>query len=266
MTVELEHQPTRSNLQILLDTKKLYKNWATVLCDTGGLIKGKQLIFKLKNGIKVGIRAHSYDRKAFNTVWLYDAYLLDLFTIQPGDVVVDIGAHIGSFSLYAANLAKEGKVIAYEPFPDNFELLKFNAELNHFDNITPVCAGISGKKEVKYLHVDEGNTAGHSVFSEGKAVEAQFITLQDVFETNGIEQIDFLKIDCEGSEYDILFNAPENCVQRVKKVAMEYHEGMAEFDLNDLVTFFEENDFNVLKTIQNEDKITGMLYAINSSL
>jgi|TARA_B110000238_G_scaffold14253_1_gene13866 precorrin-6B methylase 2 len=66
----------------------------------------------------------------FKEVWLKNIYEKNKIVVEEGDLVIDIGAHIGIFSTYAAELNKTGKIYAFEPFKDNFKRLEMHKEIN----------------------------------------------------------------------------------------------------------------------------------------
>lgn len=110
-------------------------------------------------------------------------------------VVIDVGANIGYHTVILSKLAKQ--VIAFEPEPNNFKLLKKNIEANHCDNIVAVNLGLSDIVGNADLHLSESNMGGHSMVAEGKAVTISLTTLDDYLKG---ERIDLIKMDIEGAE------------------------------------------------------------------
>jgi len=122
--------------------------------------------------------------------------------IKPGMVVVDLGASIGYYSLAASRLVGEtGKVYAFEPYPDSFNLLVKNIEVNRFTNIVPVQKAISDKAGTSRLHLSTEpamNTLSSSLtISHRGYVEVSITTLDEYF---GDNKVDVIKMDIEGSE------------------------------------------------------------------
>jgi len=153
---------------------------------------------------------------------------------QAGAVILDIGAHIGAFSAFAARHAGPGsRILAYEPEPENFALLE--------ENLRASAAGCASARraalwrdsgEAEFL-VNTGNRAGHSLFAKKVQIESRgaaetirvpMITLDDIFENEPIEQCEFLKMDCEGAEYDVLYAASPGCLDRVQTISLEFHD------------------------------------------
>lgn len=145
-------------------------------------------------------------------------------------VVVDIGANIGAFSIQAAMLGAK-KVYAIEPESDNFAILKKNIEANGLqDIIKPINIAI-GKEETTAMI---GKMQGASSITGLKPLvpevttdfgteEVRVITLEKFLFDHKITYADFLKVDCEGSEYPIIAAATYDVLKKFKKLSMEYH-------------------------------------------
>ena len=127
--------------------------------------------------------------------------------VRRGDVVLDIGAHIGYFSLVFARLVgTEGRVFAFEPNPDNYALLKKNVELNGYRNIVCVQKAVSNTTGKVKLHLCPANSGGHRIFGpmeNGKTVDVESVRLDDYF-ADWQGHIDFVKVDVEGAELEVI--------------------------------------------------------------
>ena len=233
---------------------KTYKTWAIGFMDYFKLLKEKIIIHKLRKGHIYAIRSNTEDFGIINEVFIVKEYHKLLRFVKNNAVVIDIGAQIGVFSIFAAKKNKNIKVYSYEPFEKNFNLLKRNISLNGLDNIHIFKQGISGEKGKKELVISQDNTGGHSFYIKGNnKVEIETITLKDVFEKNKIKTCDFLKIDCEGAEYEILYKTPLKYLKKIKSITLEYHKnGIVE----ELQKFLEKSGFNI-----KIDKIGEILYA-----
>jgi FkbM family methyltransferase len=122
---------------------------------------------------------------------------------KPGGVVVDIGANIGYYTLlFAKHVAPSGKVVAFEPDPDNFRLLSANVTMNAYANVTVVQAAVSNANEQLELYRNETNRMDHRTYDAGEgweAVPVPAIRLDDYF-TSDSRGIDLIKMDIQGSE------------------------------------------------------------------
>jgi FkbM family methyltransferase len=119
--------------------------------------------------------------------------------VEPGDVVVDVGANVGVIALLAASLVQEeGQVVAVEPNPDNVQLLYRGIVLNGYQNITVLPFAASGKRAIFSLTGGTSNThiIGANATHDGHL--AQSIVLDEAL--SGLSRLDFVKMDIEGHE------------------------------------------------------------------
>ena len=191
---------------------RTFSNWLSVeLMYLSGRHVNK---VKLWNGLNIAVRCEN-DVDVLEEVYLKKVYDQNPVKIPRNAVVLDIGAHIGTFSLYAAQKCKAKTVYSFEPFPENFEMLKTNVKNNHLNaTITPIGKAISAKCEKRDLFFTPNRAGWNSFYREGdkdnpqrSSVQVDCITLKHALEENGIEYVDYLKVDCEGAEYEILQTA-----------------------------------------------------------
>jgi FkbM family methyltransferase len=129
--------------------------------------------------------------------------------------------------LLASRRASKGKVLALEPNRENYDLLIENIRLNRVQNVMPIRAAVAGSKgTIKLFTATQGGY--HSILKERMCDANQYevvesISLKDVFTEHRIERINFLKLDCEGAEYDILYNLPLEYYTKIDRISMEYH-------------------------------------------
>lgn len=155
-----------------------------------------------------------------------DDYGLRKMQFDPGDVVIDIGAHIGLVSIYLAKRWPFLKVIAFEPFPTNFRNCAENLRINGVTNVILSPKAIADEKRLLNMAADPSNSGGASVVltkSESNEIVTNIasMTLDEVFSVHKIERCKLLKIDCEGMEYEILFGA--RVLDKVEYLAGEFH-------------------------------------------
>lgn len=173
-------------------------------------------------------------------------YLQKGFELQATDNVVDVGANVGVFAMYAASKAFEGKVIAIEP-TSAIDSLRLSIEKNNLRNVIPIQAAIGLENEVwEFMNYPGFNIINHRTnwkpaFFTRLAVrvyysryyvkpyveKAKVRTLESVFQEQKLGRIDYLKVDCEGGEYDIFRTATRNCLKNVRKCVIEFHEYQA---------------------------------------
>lgn len=182
---------------------------------------------------------------AIKDVLLLEEYeMFDDFKINKfkNKVVVDAGAHVGLFSLRTSVYAK--KVISLEPHPLLYKLLETNVSRNNVRNIHPLNLALWKEKGVASFVVGEHSGGNRIVETKNTntKIKIQTITLSDLVDSYG--KIDLLKIDIEGSEFDVLLNAPGDTLNNIDKIVGEMHlweKGFSE--LNRVTKKLEESGF-----------------------
>ena len=144
------------------------------------------------------------------------------FTPKESDVVIDIGAHIGPYTLMTSRrVGLNGKVVAIEADPENFDILNRNIQLNKLTNVVALnYAAYSKEGKIKLYLVSKGEESSYTKYntvmtdranSEKKFVEVKANTLDYLVQLSGIkhEDVNWIKIDVEGAEYDVLKGAKD---------------------------------------------------------
>jgi FkbM family methyltransferase len=199
-----------------------------------------------------------YEREFYNTK----------FEIGEKDTVIDIGGYIGSFAVPAAKHARKGIVYSFEPSPSNFSQLNKNINLNNLKNVKTFNTAIAGNDRPIRLFLNNVNPASNNIYMKGKKfVEKKAISLETFFKQQKIEKCSFLKLDCEGAEYEILMSLKTEILKKIGKIACEFHipehYGISskEFTPEKLVDFLKSHNFKV--SAKRVNPYTGMLYASN---
>ena len=251
------------NIKECLTAIYYFKNWPSVIKSIFG--NSSPLLVRLRNGISIYASNNIPLLNLIHEIWRINVYTPPNFQILPNDIVVDIGANVGVFSTYAAKNTKN-KIYAFEPYPDNYEILIKNISQNNLDNIQPQSYAISEYSGMIKLYVAE-NKAGNLLFNrniEGKLdehIEVKSLTLQKAMDINNIQHIDFLKMDCEGAEFGIIMNTPKNYIRKVNKISMEFHDNVDDHNHDFLVQILKDCDFKV-EILWNERSPFGYIYAL----
>jgi len=183
-----------------------------------------------RNGLVFRIRPNTNDCYVLTEIVSTSIYTPAGFEIKKKDVVFDVGAHIGSFTLLAAEAAKEGGVYAFEPHPDNYRLLEENISLNNITNVFSEQKAVWSKEKELTIHLTKfktNNSAYKREGLEGGEITVESKTIEDVMREHNIERINFLKLDCEGSEFEIIKSLKAGTLERIDKLVFEFHEKIA---------------------------------------
>ena len=157
--------------------------------------------------------------------------------LAPGDVAVDIGAHIGYYTLlYARRVGSRGHVYAFEPSRENFLLLRKNITLNHYEKrVTALQKAVSAATGTGRLYTSTVNAGDHHMYpsSENRVFEyVQTLRLDNFFAGQPVS-ISLLKMDIQGSEGGAITGMQGLMRQgRIKKILMEFWPiGMKEYGM-----------------------------------
>ena len=203
----------------------LCQNWLGILLNK--FFNWPLKLIKLRNGtvFLVKNRLAKAELSILIDIWDKKVYNPPGFEIHEHDVVVDVGAHKGYFSVLAAKLARKGTVYALEPVIESTAFIQANASLNSLRNINICNFGLWNQTGEANLFLSS-NSGGHSLRPKPSTIGKRLIstvTLEKFCDDRGIQTIDFLKLDCEGAEYGI-FPLPKQILDRIQKVSMETHD------------------------------------------
>tara|TARA_B110000438_G_scaffold155886_1_gene149572 strand:+ start:1420 stop:2289 length:870 start_codon:yes stop_codon:yes gene_type:complete len=184
--------------------------------------------------------------------------------IKEGDIVIDIGANIGYFTLIFAQLAgTTGKVFAFEPEPKNFELLQKNVKVNDYSNTINENYAVSDSNGNVSLFLAKNGIVGHRISNFDinlNSILVKKITLDDYFtKLNLIDKINFVKIDVEGFEFGVL-KGMTRIIEKSKnlKLFLEFNRvgiEAAGFDPKEILDFLYKNNFKIYFLNYNENSI-----------
>ena len=154
-----------------------------------------------------------------------DDYGFSRIAFRPGDVVVDVGAHVGIVSIWLAQRNPQIKVIAIEPEPTNLAYLRANIAANHVDNVIVIPKAVTANGRSVQIARPPINSGGAGLYYdqvEGYATsQVGSETLDAIFAEHVPERCRLLKIDCEGAEHEIL--PATQVLSRVDWLAGEFH-------------------------------------------
>ena len=174
--------------------------------------------------LKLKMPGHNFEfycrnnKDDFATMTIRENEIIELFRPKQGDIVVDVGAHIGRYTIIASKrVGTNGKVISIEAHPGNYEMLNRNIELNGLTNVTTLNYAVYSK-ETKIKLFLPGEKSNRTIYNtlistratdEEKFVEVNADTLDDLLQNNEISHADinWIKIDVEGAELEVLKGA-----------------------------------------------------------
>jgi FkbM family methyltransferase len=184
----------------------------------------------------------------------------EYFTPKGRDTVVDVGAHAGHYTLLSSKrVGENGKVIAIEAHPDNFEILNRNIKLNKLTNVIPLNYAVYSKETKLKLYLPD-EESGFSIYNtiminrakaDEKFIEVNANTLDYLLQQNGIRDANWIKIDVEGAEFEVLKGATD-ILSKSKDIALliEVH---GKDNYTPVIEFLHSYNLNVEFEMSNEN-------------
>lgn len=181
---------------------------------------------------------------------VYEQDITDFINDQtsPGDLIIDVGAHIGHHSItMRQSIGKKGKLLLFEPNPRNAEYIEQTISENGWENVQLFRTALSDTEGIRTLKIgDQDNTGSATTRSQSQSeitstYEVQTRCLSQFLRDRQINQVDLLKIDIEGSEYEVVTDiAPE--LDRIEAMVIEVHEQkLKEEELNSIFEILSKN-------------------------
>jgi FkbM family methyltransferase len=220
-----------------------------------------------KQQFNVHYRPGTVDENVLNESFEKDLFftLTPEYRLQPDHIIVDIGAHIGCFSLLAASKATSGKIYSFEPAAETYQLLEKNVQTNKLSNIKIFQSAVAAKNGTTRLYHDTltGNW-GHTIIKEVSAESEMVncITLESFIESEKIQHIDFIKFNCEGAEFGILINTSPAILRRINCMLILYHGYLEEtYSKEQLAEHLSNAGFIIHYRRKNKDDDSGSMIA-----
>lgn len=158
--------------------------------------------------------------------WVCFKGYLKNYNLKKGDIIIDAGAYVGTFTLIASRIVgDEGKVIAFEPDEENYKILLNYIKLNNINNIILIKKGLWSKNTALKFKNDH---SGYSSFffgeNEKNIISVPTVTLDSELKKLGIKKVDFLKMDIEGAEIEAIKGSKETLRNNNANLAIaSYH-------------------------------------------
>lgn len=167
---------------------------------------------------KVFLRPGTSDLNVYDEVFIGREYELELGQPQ---YIVDAGAHVGLAAAYFASRYPEATVIALEPEPRNFRVLQRNAR--SYPNIKPVNSGVWGRRASLRIENPDDATWSFRVCEDSSGRGIRAVGVADIVAEHGLQRIDVLKLDVEGSEIEVM-NTHDAWLDKVGTLIIELHD------------------------------------------
>ncbi len=181
----------------------------------------------------------------------HESHIVGRFTPKEGDTVIDIGAHIGRYTIPSSKkVCNTGKVVAIEADPENFELLKRNIALNKLTNVLPLNYAVFSTRTRMKLYEQSASAKYNSLMLARAAktknyVEVNADTLDNILKLNEVNQVNWIKIDVEGAEFEVLKGSAETLFGEDLSLFVEIHNIEDPSHYHNIVDFLKHRNYEM---------------------
>jgi FkbM family methyltransferase len=198
----------------------------------------KKYIHKYKKGIKVAFKDPLSFLHAIKEIFVDEIYLFKTTNASP--LIIDCGGYIGISALFFKLNYPQSKVVVFEPDSENFDLAKENIDSWGFENIELHKKAVwINSEDLEFYESNSMASSVHAINTGGNKVKVSAIRLKDFLD----QKVDFLKIDIEGAEYEVLLDIKSRLLN-VEKMFVEYHGYYHEMNkLNTILNILTEENF-----------------------
>lgn len=179
--------------------------------------------FQLRTSSGVTIKVDLFSPSEIKYFIHKEEYLeVELKKLKEGDTFVDIGANIGYYSLLASkSVVQKGRVYSFEPSQREYMKFLTNIQINNISNIIPVNSAVGKESSLIELEIKKYHTGGNSIvrdeLSPSNKITVRQTTLDQFIKEYKITEIELLKIDVEGFEFNVLNGLKESLSNRIVK-------------------------------------------------
>ncbi|HTO68796.1 MAG TPA: FkbM family methyltransferase [Myxococcota bacterium] len=238
-----------------------YRNWRELARERAAGRKPRRAV--LRDGTVFEAPEGANALRVVAPVFHRNVYTPPGLEVRPDDCVVDVGAHIGAFAVFAAQRTR-GRVLAIEPHPANAEYLRRNLRANGAAHAEVAECAVSDTSGVRPLRLGASGTthrlAVPGTALAGASLDVSVATLPELLAKHGLERVDFLKLDCEGEEGRILPALPAAVSAGLRAISLEFHDDLSPLDHAALEQLLATRGFRVARVWDGRSK-NGMLFA-----
>jgi FkbM family methyltransferase len=248
-------------LRLLPKVARQVKNWPTFMYHYAlGLVPARA--YRFRNGALLKIQ------RGTEHVPIMGIFLRSEYGMPPDNAtLVDLGANVGAFSVYAATVARNTRVYAYEPMPEAYRVMQENVHLNKMtEAIKCFNYAVAGTTAERELFITGTNFFFPTLIApaQPQGTRSQPVpctTLAEIINVNKLARVDLLKMDVEGGEYDILYQTPLSYLARIQEIRMEYHNlDQEEQNVRGLKHFLTSQGYTITHE-QATSPTNGLLWA-----
>jgi amino acid adenylation domain-containing protein/FkbM family methyltransferase len=293
-----EHKAVREAVVVAQEDERGHKRLVGYVVPMGerSLDTADTLLHQLPNGLEVAYINRNEAEVIYKEIFEDEVYLKHGIILNDNDIVFDIGANIGMFSLFVQQNCRHAHIYSFEPVPPVFKKLSANMALYGLD-VKLFNHGISNEARAAKITFYPGWSGMSGIYADAADDEAmtrafvknqgpelaqytdellegrfrtetfdcQLKTLSDVIREQHVERIDLLKVDVEKSELDVLEGIEDDDWKKIKQIVLEAHD--VDGQLSKIIALLKEHGFDSKYEQDASQQHTGLynIYAIHPS-
>src|SRR5579871_5204580 len=167
----------------------------------------------------------------FDLATFWPVFFTPTYPVEPTDrVIVDAGANVGMFTIYAGRRAPDARIAAIEPFPPTFQRLEAAVAMNRLANVTCLNAALGKDSGEAMMPTEEMGSQFRRVLTSATStgLAVRVMSLRQALDSLGLDEVDQLKMDIEGGEYQTLLFTGPDVLRRIRRINLEYHPAPSE--------------------------------------
>jgi FkbM family methyltransferase len=178
--------------------------------------------------------------------------------------IIDIGANIGTFTLLASQTNPRARIYSFEPVPETYKILNSNVVLISCNNVTLQKWAIAPRESTRTFYSHKANVLASFTRTRGGMykLKVKTVSIKYIFKKYKINTCDFLKIDAEGAEFEIIDSLDKYLARRIKQIVIEYHDRLTMHNHLELVKQLEKLGYTIKQTPHPIEPGIGILHAI----
>jgi FkbM family methyltransferase len=182
---------------------------------------------RLQNGLRVRLT----EREEVKILW--HIFVRKCYGVRGNEsVILDLGANVGFFALYAATNAPAARIYSAEQVPATFQRLTRHLEWNGLTaRVTALNCAVVGHEGKRFMAAENVPAGQQRLLAErrehaGSGIEVSGSTLESLLERYNLDSVDLAKVDIEGSEYEVLLSTPLSVLRRIARMDLEIHNNI----------------------------------------
>ena len=194
-------------------------------------LDARRITYPIETRLPNGLRVRLTEREDVKILW--HIFVRKCYEVSGTEsVILDLGANVGFFALYAASNAPRARIYSVEPVPSTFQRLTGHLESNGLTTrVTALNSAVGGQMGKRFIALENVPAGQRRLLADGSenarpGVEVSCNTLESILDQYNLHTVDLTKMDIEGSEFEVLLATPAAALRRIAQMDIEIHNNV----------------------------------------